>query len=673
MSKYLKWVVLWTILFTLTCTAVVLLGFWLPWHRAVSTMPAGGKMVIEAYEDRTLMLTWPESDRADRYYVEIFVPASSEEEEPQMIYQCYSETPFCYLPRIPDAMELTLRVNSVVDYDNLTGRQLRFGKAPLEVTTTFRIPAVILSEWTSDPDTQTVDIAFELNNGDLAHLSLTDDSDVCLMNQQTDSGGLELVFGDKGDLPVPGFGKHYDLTIFASRQEAGLMFRGYVSARIKLVRDDFLGRNLVVTCTDMGDNVCHLSWNETKGEYYEVQSWNAETGDWNAIYEVPGDGERNYTSPHLKAFSQYIYRVVAVGGQTMEDSPYAAVSDAATFNTRESAIFATVWPTKNLKAYSNAERTEEVTDVPAGEALCVLDEENGMFAVGINGQVCYIDSNYCMINLPEYIGDLCSYRITNSYSSLYMVHEFQIPRVTDVITRGYEYVRMADGSFLVPLLYPTAQKLVKAAQSALTQGYRLKIYDSFRPYVATRQIYDLTEDILDEPIPEKTFTGVGIHTLNLPAPEKGEEELTYRRVMTQGNWELSSFLAKNGSLHNLGIALDLTLEELNTGKELRMQTSIHDLSSYSVLSRNNSNAWTLASIMKDAGFGDLVSEWWHFQDNEARDTLTPQTVYYGITAECWMADDFGWKYRKRDGTYYQNVTVTIGDAEYTFDEWGYVK
>ena len=116
----------------------------------------------------------------------------------------------------------------------------------------------------------------------------------------------------------------------------------------------------------------------------------------------------------------------------------------------------------------------------------MLGEKDGMFAIRLDGKTCYIDSNYCMINLPEYLGPLCAYNITTSYISLYMVPEYGIPNVTGVVTGGYDHVRMADGTYLVPLLYPTAQKLRVAAETARDQGYRLKIYDAYRPPDACR-------------------------------------------------------------------------------------------------------------------------------------------------------------------------------------------
>jgi len=103
-----------------------------------------------------------------------------------------------------------------------------------------------------------------------------------------------------------------------------------------------------------------------------------------------------------------------------------------------------------------------------------------------------------------------------------------------------------------------------------------------------------------------------------------------------------------------------------------MQTSIHDLSWYSAISRNNDNAKLLASIMKSAGLGELVSEWWHFQDNDIRQQTTLNCVWAGVTPECWMKDDFGWRYRRKTGAYFRDGTFDIYGTMYTFDANGYL-
>mgnify|MGYP003304418221 CR=1 FL=1 len=112
---------------------------------------------------------------------------------------------------------------------------------------------------------------------------------------------------------------------------------------------------------------------------------------------------------------------------------------------------------------------------------------------------------------------------------------------------------------------------------------------------------------------------------DLPQLAEGQE-LTYKMLMTDmGRYTLDYFLAASKSRHNQGIAMDLTIVDLWSGEELEMQTSMHDLSWYSELRRNNANANTLARIMEEVGFAGIVSEWWHFQDDVARDNFNMVT------------------------------------------------
>ena len=79
----------------------------------------------------------------------------------------------------------------------------------------------------------------------------------------------------------------------------------------------------------------------------------------------------------------------------------------------------------------------------------------------------------------------------------------------------------------------------------------------------------------------------------------------------------------------------------------------------------------VTSIMKDAGFGGLTSEWWHFQDNDTRDALSLNIyMYNGVSAEGWVADDTGWRYRRADGSFVTG-SAEIGGVSCDFGEDGY--
>lgn len=660
--KFLKRLILLIFLLLLLAGASAVLFVYIPYRNAQSAMSADREMQLETMDDGKLKLTWPEATGMDYYTVELAFPPVMDE-EPVLAYQTFvKDGNSLVLPRLPENQDLLLRVNTIVEYKTPGEVRMRSGEHPLQVLTNFRIPRIENLTWHPEPDGKKIVMDYELTYGDSCRIFCTAPDGTETLLATTKETHQEFAFGETEGLPMPEYGQTVSFRLEAFRSIPGLNFEGTGTESFEVCREDLLGRDLTLELTDNGDNVVTLNWNETKGEYYEVQQQDTAVGGWTVLARVGQQGPYTCTTAHLPACHDYLYRVVAVGGQVMENSQIAALSEEKPFSSSVSTTYCTIWPVSNLNAYSDPEKNETVGKVQTAAAYCVLGEKDGMFAIRLDGKTCYIDSSYCMINLPEYLGPLCAYNITNSYNSLYMVHEYGIPNVTGVVTGGYDHVRMADGTYLVPLLYPTAQKLRVAAETARDQGYRLKIYDAYRPNKATKEIYNLTNKILQDTLPDRSYTG------RYTAPK----ETTYKQLMTNGTWSLGSFLAAGGSLHNLGIAVDLTLEDRNTHAELAMQTSMHDLSWYSVLSRNNGNANTLASIMKSAGLNELVSEWWHFQDNEARANLVLPTVYDGVSPECWMNDGFGWKYRRYNGTYFADCQREIGGVSYTFNENGYV-
>lgn len=643
----------------------------IPFQASNSAMPADGKLIIHQDAFDQLHMTWPEAKNADYYCIELQLPMTQEataaEKEPTVIYRDYVYGTSYILPKVPDTQEVVIQVSTIVEFESGLETQRREGDNPIRVTTTLAAPTLEDLQFVAYPDADTVTITYQPRSATHSRIYQRQSDGSLTLLDTLEGAQRQFSFGDGKELAMPEYGEPCTLVFDAYRIEERLEFYGYPSANLTVAREDLLDRELNLTITEEGNNVYTMQWNETKGEYYHLQQYDNAHNQWHTLARIPKDGERKYTTDHLRNLSDYTFRVVAVGGQTNEGSSFAAQSQEVSVKTVASPIYCTMWPVKDLSVFSAPSDGKVIGKLKTAKAYCVLDQKDSMFGVMVDGQLGYVDSRYCMINLPELYGDLISYDITNSYSSIYMVHEYEIPDVTVVITAGYERVQMATGEFLVPLLYPTAQKLQIAAQNALSQGYRLKIYDAYRPNKATLEIYNLTEKILDEPIPDKTFTGKKL--TDLPKVKKGEE-ITYELLMTNGTWKLGSFLAKGGSLHNLGIAVDLTLEDLE-GNELQMQSSMHDLSCYSVLAKNNANAKLLAKIMTGAGLGGISSEWWHFQDNEIRSQITLPTVASGVSPECWMANDHGWRYRRYNGTFLADCTKNVDGVTYNFDIYGY--
>ena len=664
MPKRIKWIIiiLAALLVILSGTAVFLhLRNSGSYDAAENYMPSDGILTLYEKENGMLLLQWPEGANADLYQVTIHSAKTG--------WQLYASdyTKDRNLTFAPPTTEedVTIRVTSYAIYRNEGSKkdQYRPCAAPLEATTSLAAPRAEDLQWTVDPARKLVS----------AHIGI-DDAEVCRMyldgklQRIIHEDQFTITFGEKDNYPLPPQNDPCTFTFDIYREAPGVIFYGLRSEALSVDRNELLEKELHLDYTHLGENLYELSWNETRGDYYDLQTKDRITGQWVTLVTVPRDWERSHTL-QLDPLRQYEFRITATGGELIPGTAEAAIPDQIELFTHASAQYCTIWPQQKLNVYQDVDLTQPLTSVNAGTALCVLKVEGSVFLVRTDKGEGYIDSNYCMINLPEYLGGLCSYDIVNAYDCLYMVHEYEIPTITGGMITGYETVKGLDGTFLVPLLFPTAQKLQDAAITAMAQGYRLKIYDAYRPRNTTLHIYNVASAILHNPIPETTFTGVEL--TDLPVLPEGES-LTYHKLMTDsGRYALANFLANGGSNHNLGVALDLTLESVHTGQEISMQSSMHDLSWYSELSRNNETANLLSKIMISAGFGDLKSEWWHFQDNHAKDQLNLQLMREGVSAQCWMKDDNGWRYRMADGTYLTYCAQEIDGTIFYFDENGY--
>ena len=78
---------------------------------------------------------------------------------------------------------------------------------------------------------------------------------------------------------------------------------------------------------------------------------------------------------------------------------------------------------------------------------------------------------------------------------------------------------------------------------------------------------------------------------------------------------------RKGSKHNRGCAIDLSLINLKTGKELNMPTEFDSFSRKAaadyvdVTQEQYHNRALLKAVMQAHGFTELRTEWWHFDFN----------------------------------------------------------
>lgn len=545
-------------------------------------------------------------------------------------------------------MRLRLRA---VDHIQVFGHRISIPGFSRELTIMPVDAGDIALEMSADPDSRTVRLAWDAVMADSYEVYLFDGYGKKQTYARTKDNTILLDFDEA--LPMPDKDRPVSVAVRAVYDAGDHTVYGPVSDIAAIERDDLLEKDLFLEWEQIGERQYVLTWQACRGEWYEVQQWVPEEGCWRSEGVYHRTEDMRHQTGRLCSSRQVWFRVISYDDTNMRDrEEFETAPSEVTFHTEMSPLYCTIWPLVPLDLLDGPGPQKVLGEVPAGQALCVLEEREGYFKVLYDDRIGYVDASFCMIDLPEYLGDLCEYDITSSDHCMSAVHGYGIPGITGTVIRGYENIRLGNGAYVVPYLYPCTQKLCTAITDAARDGYRFRIYDAFRPNEATRYYYDMAESMLDQP------AGDGA---------------TLREIMTDnGKYRLSSFLAASVSAHNQGVALDLTLVDADTGEELEMQSDIHDLSAYSVIAQNNDNARLLAGYMEAAGFADLFSEWWHFQDDATRGAIGSGTYLRGgVSVEGWKRDDAGWRYQRKDGSFYKDTIQVIDGKEWFFDEDGY--
>ena len=144
------------------------------------------------------------------------------------------------------------------------------------------------------------------------------------------------------------------------------------------------------------------------------------------------------------------------------------------------------------------------------------------------------------------------------------------------------------------LTIEAARALKAAANELMVQGYRMKIFDAYRPATAV-----------------KHFILWGIEDQDIRMKPYFYPELEKQALFAEG------YIAKQSS-HSRGSAVDLTLLDMKTGKELDMGSPFDLFSPLShpdcreVTEEQYENRMLLRRVMLRNGFQPIGCEWWHF-------------------------------------------------------------
>jgi serine beta-lactamase-like protein LACTB len=175
--------------------------------------------------------------------------------------------------------------------------------------------------------------------------------------------------------------------------------------------------------------------------------------------------------------------------------------------------------------------------------------------------------------------------------------EFKKPELVDLMTLDpslkFDIRYAGTNNFLGTPFYtskraflqkPAAEALVRANRRLNAQGYALLIFDGYRPWFVTKIFWDATPD-------ENKFLVAD---------------------------------PKEGSRHNRGAAVDLTLYDLKTGEPVDMVSTYDEATDRAFpdypgeTSFQRSRRKILRDAMEEEGFTVYPEEWWHFDFNDWR-------------------------------------------------------
>ncbi len=139
-----------------------------------------------------------------------------------------------------------------------------------------------------------------------------------------------------------------------------------------------------------------------------------------------------------------------------------------------------------------------------------------------------------------------------------------------------------------------ASALKKVSDELMNKGYRLKIFDAYRPQMSVNYFMDWTKDINDIRMKKIFYSNLDKASLF----DKG-------------------YIVKQSS-HSRGSTIDVTLFDINTGRDVDMGGTFDYFGELShsdyknITKEQYDNRMFLRNTMISHGFKPLEKEWWHF-------------------------------------------------------------
>lgn len=276
--------------------------------------------------------------------------------------------------------------------------------------------------------------------------------------------------------------------------------------------------------------------------------------------------------------------------------------------------------------------TEKLGTLKQGDTVTILEQGDVWHKIEYKGNAAYVFAAY-ITNVPISYATVPALEATvkgKTYVSNMVDVRTIIPDIKIWLTFASQDNVM--GKVLYPagaclLQQGTAEKLLAASKIFAKDGYRIRLYDGYRPYSVSEYLYDEIRD------------GRFVAHVKPSKP----------------------------SNHNRGAAVDITLERIDTGEQIPMPSLMHTFNISSLRKYPNISQYEqgspeyiemldkypdifeypkrsdtsvrnmnyITSVMKDCGFSTITTEWWHFNDKDKDDYMV---LDYDLASDVvWIA------------------------------------
>ncbi len=262
-----------------------------------------GKLQV-CLEGDQLLLTWPETINASACRIYMY----DLEQKDYVLYGEYTGNSLT-MEGVRPNQEILLQLQAVRYTVNRMGNPCeRMSRKKSVTVRPVHLDRPVLQE-ELDPQKMNLTVNWNSGTGNLYEVFWLDENDVWQSVRVVGKDSIRLSFGD--DIDMPGQERPARVAVRTLRRGDDCVYYSALSDVIVVERDDLSGTLLALSYEEIGDRLYRMSWEETRGDTYEVQQWSERENAWLTRAVLDWSQERVYETDRLPSGTTVRFRVVA--------------------------------------------------------------------------------------------------------------------------------------------------------------------------------------------------------------------------------------------------------------------------------------------------------------------------------------------------------------------------